>query len=180
VYKLLENLLDWSRIQLGGIEFHPEPVDLRRIVMEILNVDKLSREKKEIRVISDIPENLIVFADENMVKTILRNLVTNAVKFSAIGGSIRISVIPSSELDQIQTGFIGIAVTDYGIGISEENLDSLFKIDSGFRMKGTSNETGTGLGLVLCKEFVDAHGGTIWVESEVGKGSAFIFTIPLS
>jgi len=180
VYKLLENLLDWSRIQLGGIEFHPEPLDLGLTALEVLNVDKLSREKKEINVIIEIPSNTEVLADENMLKTILRNLVTNAVKFSAIGSSVTISISFSEESTSVPPGFIGITVADKGVGIAEENLSLLFKIDSGFHRKGTSNETGTGLGLVLCKEFAETHGGTIWAESEEGKGSKFVFTIPLS
>ena len=179
-YKLLENLLDWSRIQLGGIEFHPEPQDIGLMAFEILNVNKLSLEKKGIQVKIEIPDNTTVFADENMIKTILRNLISNALKFSPPGSTIRICVIPSSESEKVLPGFIGIAIIDQGVGISKTDLDLLFKIDSGFRHKGTSNETGTGLGLVLCKEFVETYGGQIWAVSEEGKGSTFVFTIPLA
>ena len=180
VYKLLENLLDWSRIQLGGIEFHPEPHDIGLMALEILKDSKLSLAKKKIKTVVEIPDNTTVFADENMVKTILRNLTSNAMKFSHVGKTIRIYVLHSSETVNVPPGFIGVAIEDQGIGISKTDLDSLFKIDTGFRRKGTSNETGTGLGLVLCKEFADTYGGQIWAESEEGRGSTFIFTVPLS
>ena len=180
VYRLLENLLDWSRIQLGGIEFHPERLDIGLMAFEIIHDNKLNLEKKEIGVKVEIPESTTVFADKNMIKTILRNLVSNALKFSPVGKQVRICVFPSSESDRVPPGFIGLAVIDQGVGISNKDLNYLFRIDSGFRRLGTSNETGTGLGLVLCREFVEIYGGQIWAESEEGKGSTFIFTVPLS
>lgn len=180
LYKLLENLLEWSRIQLGGVDFHPEHLDLGLIVYEIVNLNKLSLEKKGVKPIIEIPDGTAVFADENMIKTILRNLISNAIKFSSSGHAITIRLTPSSTSEQVQSGFVGVAVVDTGTGISESDLGLLFRIDSGFRRKGTANETGTGLGLVLCKEFVDAHGGVIWAESKVGEGSVFIFTVPLA
>ena len=180
VYKLLENLLDWSRIQLGGIEFHPEPHDIGLIAFEILKDTKLSFARKKIKTIVEIPDNTTVFADENMIKTILRNLISNAMKFSQVGNTIRIYILHSSETENVPPEFIGVAIEDQGIGISKTDLDSLFRIDTGFRRKGTSKETGTGLGLVLCKEFTDTYGGKIWAQSEENKGSTFIFTVPLS
>lgn len=180
VYKLIENLLEWSRIQQGGIEFHPETLDIGLIAYEIVNVNKLNLEKKGIRAVVEIQDNISVLADENMVKAILRNLVSNALKFSHPGHVIRIRILTALESEKIPTGFIGVAVIDQGVGISQEHLDLLFKIDSGFRSKGTFNESGTGLGLLLCKEFANTMGGQIWAESEEGKGSTFIFSIPLS
>jgi len=180
VYKLLENLLEWSRIQLGGIEFHPERVDIGLLAYEIIHDIKLNLEKKRIQWKIEIPENITVFTDKNILKTILRNLVFNALKFSPPGKTIRICTIPASETGNVPDGFIGIAVVDYGMGIAESDLGHLFKINSGFRRLGTSNETGTGLGLVLCREFVEIYGGKIWAESEEGNGSTFIFTVPLS
>lgn len=180
VYKLLENLLDWSRIQLGRVEFHPESLDIGLMAYEILNINRLSLDKKGMQLTIEIPDNTIVYADENMLKTILRNLISNALKFSSSGTAIRIRTISSSESKKVPPGFVGVMVIDEGVGISSADINLLFKIDAGFHRKGTSNETGTGLGLVLCKEFVDAHGGEIWALSEDGKGSTFIFTIPLS
>jgi signal transduction histidine kinase len=180
VYKLLENLLEWSRIQLGGIEFKPESLDISLLVFEIARVNKLSAEKKQIDFSVEIHDHTFVYVDRNMLNTILRNLISNAIKFSKPGGSVKIHTVQSSESDRIPQGFIGVAVTDEGIGISPDDIGSLFKIDSGFHRKGTSNESGTGLGLVLCKEFIDTCGGDIWVESQEGNGSTFFFTVALS
>lgn len=180
VYKLLENLLEWSRIQLGGIEFRPESLDIGLMVFEIARVNKLTAEKKQIGFSIEIHDRTFVYCDKNMLNTILRNLISNAIKFSKPGGSIKIRTVQFSESDRIPKGFIGVAVADEGIGIAPTDLGSLFKIDSGFHRKGTSNESGTGLGLVLCKEFIETYGGTIWAESDPGNGSTFIFTVPLS
>jgi len=180
VYKLLENLLEWSRIQLGGIEFKPEPLDVGLMAYEIVSINKLSAEKKRITLSVEIHGHTIVYGDKNMLNTILRNLISNAIKFSKPGGSVKIRTLRPNESDRIHEGFIGLAVIDEGTGIATSELGSLFRIDSGFHRKGTLNETGTGLGLVLCKEFIETYGGEIWVECEPGNGSTFIFTIPLS
>ncbi|MEI7980614.1 MAG: HAMP domain-containing sensor histidine kinase [Bacteroidota bacterium] len=180
VYKLLENLLEWSRVQLGRSEYNPEPIDLGLLIFEIVSAHKLSFEKKSQNIHVDIPDNTIVQADQNMTQTILRNLVSNAIKFSGNHKTIWIRTITSVMLDKVPLGFIGIVVTDEGIGIKKENLGLLFRIDSGFHQKGTAMETGTGLGLILCKEFVEKHGGAIWAESEDNHGSTFYFTLPMS
>ncbi|MBE0646735.1 MAG: ATP-binding protein, partial [Bacteroidales bacterium] len=114
-----------------------------------------------------------VLADRDMILTVLRNLISNAVKFTSFGGKIHIIVTPNHD-------FCEISVRDSGIGISKEDIDKLFRIDSKFSTRGTADEKGTGLGLILCKEFVEKHGGKIWVESELGKGSTFRFTLPIS
>jgi signal transduction histidine kinase len=179
VYKLLENLLEWSRIQLGGIEFHPESLDLGLAVHEVLSNNKINLEQKGIEARCEIPSDTMVLADENILKTILRNLVSNAIKFSSHGKMIRIYTVTSQEDDRVPEHSTGVAVADAGIGIPAPDLEKLFRIDSGFRRYGTDRETGTGLGLILCKEFAEKQGGSIWVKSVEGEGSVFIFTIPV-
>ena len=127
--------------------------------------------KKNIELVTDINSAYMVNADKNMLDTILRNLVSNAIKFTNVGGMVKVI---ASEVDEM----IQIGVTDTGIGLSEDDLSKLFRIDVQNSQIGTSKEKGTGLGLILCKEFVERHGGRIWVESEIGKGSQFNFTIP--
>lgn len=169
-YRLLENLLEWSRMQTGRMAFKPKKVDLWDLVNEVVNLLTGSAEQKEICLTADIDENLTATVDENMINTVVRNLVSNAIKFTHRGGEITVS---SKLLDQ----FIEITVADNGIGIPPEKIDKLFRIDEKVTQNGTENETGTGLGLILCKEFVEQHGGEIQVESEPMKGSKFIFTI---
>ncbi|MCX6281565.1 MAG: HAMP domain-containing sensor histidine kinase, partial [Bacteroidetes bacterium] len=180
VFKLLENLLEWSRVQLGRSEFNQEDVDIGLLSFEIINAHKLIFEKKHQQVSIQIPDNTMVHADQNMLRTIIRNLVSNAVKFSGENKTIRINTLATASANKVPPGFIGIRVTDEGVGIKEEDLGLLFRIDSGYRQKGTAMEGGTGLGLILCKEFVEKHKGIIWVESEAGKGSSFTFTVPLA
>ncbi|WP_321308977.1 ATP-binding protein [Marinifilum fragile] len=169
-YKLLENLLEWARMQTGNIKFKPKQVDLWNLVNEVVNLLTGSAEHKEINLSAEIDENLMAFVDENMIDTVVRNLVSNAIKFTPRGGVIKVS-------SQVVGQFIEITVADNGIGITPENISKLFKIDEKVTQNGTENETGTGLGLILCKEFVERHGGEMRVESELGKGSKFIFTI---
>jgi PAS domain S-box-containing protein len=169
-YKLLENLLEWASIQQSNIAFQPEQVILQKIAEEIieLSIEKASR--KKIKIINCIPEGLIISADKNMLKTIIRNLVSNALKFTQANGEVKIAAVKTDEQIEIQ-------VIDNGVGISPENIEKLFKIGSNYSQRGTENEKGTGLGLLLCKEFVEKHNGKIWVESEEGKGTTFAFTI---
>jgi signal transduction histidine kinase len=169
-YRLLENLLEWARMQTGKISFKPKQVDLWNLVNEVVNLLTGSAEHKEICLTANIQENLSARVDENMINTVVRNLVSNAIKFTPRGGEI---VVSSKLLDQ----FIEITVADNGIGIAEDKIDKLFRIDEKVSQIGTENETGTGLGLILCKEFVEQHGGKIHVKSKLGKGSQFIFTI---
>jgi PAS domain S-box-containing protein len=172
-HNLLQNLLQWSRSQTGRIEFNPQNLNLKDLVYLNSELIKASAEKKHVDVICDIPEDFFVFADDEMLKTIIRNLLTNALKFTGKGGKIGVSAINKDS--QIE-----FCVSDTGIGMDENARNSLFKLDSSHSTAGTENEAGTGLGLILCKEFIEKHGCKIWVESELGKGSKFFFTLPLA
>ena len=170
-YTLLENLLEWSRVQTSKIEIKPIIIDLGALASETLSLLRSSAEAKKISLTSSIELNTKAFADVNMVKTVFRNLVSNAIKFTKKGGEIKLSTICSSD-------FVQVIVSDNGIGISEENLSTLFRLDISVKSRGTANESGTGLGLIICKEFVESNGGTITVNSTIGVGSTFIFTLP--
>jgi len=170
---LVDNLLTWAKTQAEEIKYKPENLDLKPIVEESLMVLYPTASHKEIKLINSVSDDIVVCADPDMLKTILRNLVQNAIKFTESNGKIDINAV--SNPDHIE-----ISVTDNGVGITEENQQKLFGTDLNFSMQGTENESGTGLGLMLCKEFVEKHGGKIWVESQVGKGSKFLFTLPVS
>ncbi|HAH25088.1 MAG TPA: hypothetical protein DCL77_15250 [Prolixibacteraceae bacterium] len=169
-FRLLENLLDWARLHQSQIIFRHVSVNLKGIVDEIFELMFEKAQSKKIELSNFIPELLIITADQDMLKTILRNLVSNALKFTSSKGNIGVNAV-------VRAHEIEISVKDTGIGIKKEDMDKLFKVGSIFSERGTENETGTGLGLMLCKEFAEKHGGRIWVESEKGKGSTFIFTI---
>ncbi|MCD4833329.1 MAG: tetratricopeptide repeat-containing sensor histidine kinase [Bacteroidales bacterium] len=171
LYDLTENLLLWGNAQSGNLQNIPEKVNLRKLVIDNISVLKSSAEKKNIILYQEIPENIYVYVDINIISMVIRNLISNALKFTNSGG--KISVI-SVEKDNL----VEISVIDTGIGISEESIKKLFRIDIHYTTKGTSDENGTGLGLILCKEFVGKSGGGIWVESEPDKGSTFKFTLP--
>lgn len=169
-YQLLENLLDWARIQQSRITFNPEPILLKKLINDVTELNAEKANRKKVSVINNITEQMIVLADQEMLKTILRNLISNALKFTTANGKIEIIAKSGS-------GEIEISVKDTGTGINKEDIEKLFKVDSNFTRRGTENEKGTGLGLILCKEFIEKHGGTIRVESEEGKGSTFSFTL---
>jgi PAS domain S-box-containing protein len=171
-YLLLENLLEWSRMQRGQISFSPKSIILDQLVNDEFEVIKNNASQKSITILNSIPRNLIVSADENMLSNIIRNLVSNAIKFTPREGFVKVSA-------EVSDGYIHISVTDNGIGIKPEAIGKLFKIETSFTTRGTENEKGTGLGLLLCKEFIEKHRGKIRVESEPGKGSKFIFMLPL-
>jgi PAS domain S-box-containing protein len=171
-YELLENLLEWSKTQIGDIEFRPDTINLKDIVERNLLSLKISAVNKEIQLVSEITADFELTADKNMIDAVIRNLISNAIKFTPLKGVISITACKTD-------AFAIITVKDNGIGISKENIEKLFKIDTKFVNIGTANERGTGLGLILCKEFVEKHGGKIWVESELGAGSAFKFNLPL-
>jgi signal transduction histidine kinase len=172
IHLLVENLLEWSRSQSGNIDYQPEKTDLRPMVLEIFKVFEIHADKKEVKLVSEIPEDISVTADRNLLSTILRNLISNAVKFTPNGGQVRIFC-------EKNDSEITISVEDTGIGMSEKQLDNLFRLNDNVTMPGTSEEKGTGLGLLLCKEFVDMHKGRIWASSKPKKGSTFSFTLPL-
>ncbi len=170
-YSLLENLLQWSSAQTGRIAFQPEPITLSGLVREVVNLIKGTATQKTVSINSHIPLDYQIVADRNMLHTILRNLITNATKFTSPGGKIDIY----STQDQ---GYTQIDVKDTGVGMNKETTNSLFALEQKNSKPGTLNEKGSGLGLILCKEFVEKHKGSIWVESSPGKGSTFSFTIP--
>ena len=172
LYKLLENLLAWTQIQKGAISFTPEELDLSVLVTQ--NIDSITQTilKKEISINSNISHSVKINADEKMINSVLRNLLSNAVKFTQRGGKILISAKPA-ESDMIE-----ISVNDSGIGMAEALAEKLFKMSEKVGRRGTEGEESTGLGLLLCKEFVEKHNGRIWAESQEGKGSTFYFTIP--
>ncbi|MBW6458002.1 MAG: tetratricopeptide repeat-containing sensor histidine kinase [FCB group bacterium] len=171
-YNLLNNLLEWSRSQTGILQFNPVPLHMDEVLSEVLNVLSEQIEQKKIQV-EHSAGPLSLTADHNMLQTILRNLVTNAVKFSYPGGKIYIGW--QKEEDSVK-----IWVSDQGIGIAKASQESLFRIAESYHVDGTAGEKGSGLGLIICKEFVEKHGGAIRVESEPGKGSTFYFTIKQS
>jgi len=171
-YKLLENLLEWASSQQNRIAYKPETINLQLIVYECYTYVANNAVAKKIEIKMEIGENIFIQADSDMTKTILRNLMTNAIKFTPISGKI----VLSAKINQ--TG-VEISVSDTGVGMDEKTKNSLFKIGTTKSTTGTEGEHGTGFGLLLCKEFVEKHGGKIWVESEVGKGSDFKFTMPL-
>ena len=173
VYNLLENLLDWSRVQTGRIEFSPEEFKFGEIVESIVSLNNSNLVKKKINVKTLIGKEDLVHADKKMIETVMRNLISNAIKFSHHKGSIAI------KSEKLGSNF-RVSVEDNGVGIEKENIPKLFKIDQQISKPGTDEERGTGLGLILCKEFVEKNNGKIWVESEFGKGATFIFTIPIT
>ncbi|MEN8119365.1 MAG: PAS domain-containing sensor histidine kinase [Bacteroidota bacterium] len=177
-YKLLENLLEWSRSQKGLIKFDPGPICLEAITEEIIDSLKQMATNKSISVTSNIKKGLFIYADKYMLSTIFRNLISNAIKFTNEHGKVTISSRYFMQKKSLGDKMLEISVADTGMGIRGEEISKLFRIDTASSTKGTNKESGTGLGLILCKEFVEKHGGQIWVESEVDKGSVFKFTIP--
>lgn len=171
IFRLLQNLLEWSRSQTGRLNFSPAVVEYQRILDNSLSVLRSMADQKNIVIKAENDPELEIFADPLMIETVLRNLIGNAIKFTPEGGQIDVSA-------KRENGQILVSVSDTGIGITEEDTKNLFLIDSKVKRKGTNNEDGTGLGLILCQEFVDKHDGKIWVESTLGKGSAFTFSIP--
>jgi signal transduction histidine kinase len=172
ITQLLENLLEWARSQSGKITFQPKVLQLKKIIEENIQLHEGSISKKNIHLFYDISNEIMVYADDNMLHTIIRNLISNAVKFSYEGGRIRV------EVTDFNIDFYSIAIIDEGIGISESDMDKLFQIDVKHSTVGTSKEKGTGLGLIICREFIQQNGGMIIVESKLGVGSKFSITIP--
>jgi len=172
IYGLLENLLEWSRLKRGMMNFNPEIINVKRITTECLKVLKESASKKEIKITSYLPDNIEIYADSHMLETVVRNLVSNAIKFTPKSGEISLTATAT------EGNTIEIKVSDNGIGMPGALIYKLFLLNEKTNRLGTEGELSSGLGLLLCKEFIDKHGGKIWVESEEGKGSTFSFTIP--
>jgi PAS domain S-box-containing protein len=168
---LLINLLSWAKNQTGQTIFKPETLFLYQVTDEVVELLNSSAKTKNISINHNLSNKIKIHADKNMLKTILQNLIFNAIKFTNAGGDIQIYAIPYN--DQVE-----IVVSDNGVGISRKTIKSLFVMETNNPTSGTHNETGSGLGLIICSEFVAKHGGKIWVESKQGKGSSFKFTIP--
>ena len=171
LYALLENLLTWSRIQRGAMEYYPETLDLYDVAEDNVDLFMPNAEQKDILLRNTVPQNTLIYADYSMLNTVIRNLTSNALKFTSSGDRVEVSAIQDEH-------HVEVAVADTGVGIPEDILPQLLRIDTHHTNVGTAGEKGTGLGLILCKELVEHNGGTIWIESEVGKGTTFRFTIP--
>ena len=169
---LLDNLLNWAKSQTGQLSFNPEKILFSEVVQEIITLSKTIAKSKNITLEYAGTDNLEIFVDVNMLNTVLRNLISNAIKFTNVGGHIKVSA--KLKQDQVE-----ITISDNGIGINKEKCTELFFITSNTTTLGTADENGSGLGLVLCKEFIQKNNGDIWVESEENKGSNFIFTLPI-
>ncbi len=167
---LVENLLQWTRAQSGNLELKPQNINLKKITDSTIELAKSSAERKRIKIVSKINPNIIVYADENIIKTVLRNLLNNAIKFSSPDSSIEI-------FTTVEKNNIVLNVKDNGIGIASDRLKTIFNVCES--TNGTDNEIGSGLGLALCKEFVHSYKGDIKVESKIDEGSVFSFTIPI-
>jgi signal transduction histidine kinase len=172
LYKLLENLLQWSLMQEGATDFNPREFEMGELIMQNVEIIKAAAEQKEISISFEGKGDCPAFADEKMIHSVMRNLLSNAVKFTRRGGEVRIT------LQQKGKSFVEVLVADNGIGIPGELQKKLFRTDTKSGRVGTEGESSTGLGLLLCKEFIEKNGGTISVESEEGKGSTFGITIP--
>ncbi|WP_052812719.1 PAS domain S-box protein [Desulfonatronum thioautotrophicum] len=169
-FELLEDLLQWARMSQGGMDFAPTATSLAVLVNQSLSTAQDLAKNKDIAIRRDIPPRLTVLADQPMIKTVIRNILFNSIKFTQRGGEI---VITASQSEQQ----VIVAVQDNGIGMSEQALSSLFSLEKEKRPLGTEGENGTGLGLMLCKQFIEQHGGHIWVQSEPGKGTTVFFTL---
>jgi PAS domain S-box-containing protein len=170
---ILLNLMDWSQIQTGNIAYSPESADINSLVEEALLLLGCNAEEKSISIRNLIPHETMIFADKVMVSIVLRNLISNAIKYTHIDGIVSITSI------QKQNEIV-ISVQDNGVGIAEEKIRKLFKLDGVHSTPGTKKEKGTGLGLILCKEFLEKNNGNIWVESAVGVGTSFHFSLRIN
>ncbi|MFO7727978.1 MAG: HAMP domain-containing sensor histidine kinase [Desulfonatronovibrio sp.] len=168
---LLNDLMQWARMSQGGMDFSPEECSLYELARSSLYTAKNMAGKKDITIKCDIAQGLKVLADQPMVNTVIRNIIFNAVKFTPKGGNIFITAGTTGT-------FVEVCVQDDGIGMKDSVLSCIFTADKNKRQLGTDGEKGTGLGLILCKEFVEKHDGKIWMESEPGKGTKVFFTLP--
>lgn len=171
-YNLLEDLLKWAKSQTGRMEVKPEKVEVFELAIENMNLFQEKAEKKGVKINANVKMGLFAYIDKNMICTVLRNLISNSVKFTNSGDIINIEAKSINE-------HIEIMVTDTGIGVPEEKLEKIFKIDSHISTQGTADEIGTGLGLIISREFVEKNGGTINVKSKEGNGTQFMFTVPI-
>jgi signal transduction histidine kinase len=170
-HELLENLLLWASSHTGTLVFRPEQVDMKALVEESIVLVNAQAARKNIHIYTDFVNEVMMFVDVNMIRTVLRNLLTNALKFTYQNGGVWVRL-------SVNDDFCTLSVKDNGLGIAAENIGTLFSIDTSHKTRGTGQEPGTGLGLIICKEFVEKHGGQIEVESEQGKGSEFRVVLP--
>lgn len=168
---LLDNLLEWTRSERGSISFKPEKIVLHELFNDVSELLKIQALEKGIEIVVNCSEKIILTADSNMLQTVIRNLISNALKFSFSGSKV---VVNAKETDSM----VKISVEDSGRGIKGGDKGKLMKLSSGFSTQGTNSEKGTGLGLVLCKEFVEKHNGNIWFESIEGEGTTFFVELP--
>ncbi|MBM2816433.1 MAG: Tetratricopeptide repeat protein [Ignavibacteria bacterium] len=187
VYNLLEELLLWAKSQTGNLSFNREIIDLKEFADASIHYHKKNADNKSIEIQTKIQHGCLVYSDWNMLMTIFRNLIDNAIKFSHPSSKVimecsisevNVKTEPAGELQSTSRSFVTVSISDNGIGMEKSRLDEIFKIDKHNTTLGTNNEKGSGLGLVLCKEFVERHGGNIWVESGINQGSTFYFTLP--
>lgn len=171
LFALLENLLEWSRSQTGKIEFKPGTFDIHTLLEENKELLNAQAQNKKITLENASTQEQMIYAHRNSINTVVRNLIANAIKFTPAEGKITVDVQP-------QADSVIVSIADTGVGMSKDVMNKLFRIDTKHTTKGTADEKGTGLGLILCKEFVEKNGGHIWVESVEGKGSVFRFTVP--
>ena len=172
-FNLLDNLLQWSRVVRDKIPYQPTPVNVRQILDEAVSSLQTEMKKKNMQVTNLLNENQKVYSDNFMLSTVLKNILSNAIKFNDDGGTV---VIDSKKDNE----FLKISVLDNGIGISKNDLDLLFRLDVHYKKIGNSNEKGTGLGLILCKELITKNKGKIWIESTLGQGTKVTITVPLN
>jgi two-component system sensor histidine kinase/response regulator len=179
ISRLLNNVLLWANNQTGKISFNPTPIDLRVFVEEDFQLLHAMAIHKNITLVNDVPKDFFIQADRDMMHTVLRNLLTNAIKFTHAKGKVNVFAEQLKANTITSVDHVKISIVDNGVGISPTLLDDLFKLDKKVMTPGTNNETGTGLGLILCKDFVEKHNGQFFVESQEQTGSHFMFTIPL-
>ena len=172
VSSLLDNLLIWASSQSGNLKFNPKNINLAQQVTGVVSFLEIQAINKDISILNKVEKNIFVKADQNMLDTILRNLISNAIKFTEPKGEIQI-------YSSLKNDFVEITVKDNGVGMTEAEIAAIFSVNEISSSLGTSNEQGSGLGLILCKDFVESHGGKIWVESTVNEGSEFKFTLPI-
>jgi signal transduction histidine kinase len=170
-FNLLNELLDWSRIQTGRMPFEPDAIKVNSVVHDLVTLYEENAKKKSISLLNNVDDSHQIYADLKMISATLRNLISNSIKFTGNGGKIEIN-------SKLKDDSVEISVVDNGIGINKEDLEKIFKIDVHHTQIGTNKEKGTGLGLILCQEFVQKNGGNLKAESEFGKGSKFFFTVP--
>lgn len=176
-YKLLENLLEWSRSQTGRIQYIPLDLNINKLIDEAILLHKQIADNKMIKLQSNTNNSHVIFADKNTINTVLRNLISNALKFTPKGGSVTVN---TKETIYNQNDYIEISICDTGVGMPNDRVEKLFRIDQSVSTNGTEKEQGTGIGLILCKEFIEKNKGKIWVESTPEVGSTFRFILPKS